>query len=299
MKKKIKSIIISSVILITLVIIAVMVGFGSPAEAENISNNLMQDKSGKIPLNFPIVEKIQANKGDFVLCPPELWIKKGFEKGVNSVTYIYYGAIMGEPGTNASEILSLTGTKMLIPNSMIIPIRRGEKARPGDIILTHWQSGSGMQRAIVVSGDEKEPVVRYLDMDYDNPAGIGKKDDKCKINTFHKLTKEFEPGTSIAVKEGTGYTHYRLLCEKEGKVLALGFAGRLAVVEKKDCIAIPIDYFPKKGETVFAVNLMSKFSSGTVTNVDKKIGRIFVEMEWGGKKKITAVAVGQVIKTLP
>jgi len=296
MKKKYKVMSLSGLLLITILFISVFAFSGNETEEPDIS---FQDKSGKIPVDFPSVEKVKASKGDFILCPPELWIKQGFEKGANSVSYIWYGAIMDQPGTNISKVLSLTNSGMYIPNSMIIPIRRGEKVRPGDIILTHWQSGSGMQRAIVVGGDEREPVVRYLDLDYDNPAGVGKKDDKCKVNTFHKIIKEFEPGTSIAVKEGSSYAHYRIICEESGKILALGFAGRIKTFNKKDCIPIPINYFPKKGDKVFALNFMSSFTAGKVVDVDKKIGRIFVEIEWAGKKQISPAAVGQVIKSLP
>ncbi len=254
---------------------------------------------GSIPFEFPLQEKLNAQNGDLVLCPPLLWIEDAFKKGGDNQTFIYYGAYVQESGSLTSKVKGLAGTEMEIPNSMIVPIKKGQKAKPGDIILTHWQSGSGMQRAIVIEGGtEEEPMIRYLDLDYDNPAGVGQKDDKCKKDTFHVMKDDFELGSSIAVKDGSSYKHYQVLNIIDNKILALGFAGRVSVVDKANAIAIPVKYVPKVKENVFVVAIGS-FRPGVVTKLDTKIGRVFVEYEFGGQKQTTAFPFGQIISKLP
>ncbi len=266
---------------------------------EDVKTEEKKVTKGSIPFEFPLQEKLNAQNGDFVLTPPLLWIEDGFKKGGDNQTFIYYGAYVQETGSFTSKVKGLAGTEMEIPNSMIIPIKKGQKAKPGDIILTHWQSGSGMQRAIVIEGgSEEEPMIRYLDLDYDNPAGVGQKDDKCKKDTFHIMKDDFELGSSIAVKDGNSYKHYQILNIIDNKILALGFAGRITVIDKANAIAIPVKYVPKVKENVFVVAIGS-FRPGVVTKLDEKIGRVFVEYEFGGQKQTGAFPFGQIISKLP
>jgi hypothetical protein len=260
---------------------------------------ILFSQSGKVPFDFPTQQQISCLKGDFVLYPPENWIKDAFTKGANKTTFIYYGAYMEQPASYESKIKSLTGSIASIPNAMIIPIRRGEKVKTGDILLTHWQSGSGMQRAIVVGGSPTEPIVRYLDITYDNPSGWGKKDDKCKANTFHKLNKEYEPGTAIAVKNGNEWVHWKIINTSGSKILMIGFAGKMDVCDKANTKAAPVKFLPKVGDKVFVPNIVDKFSKGIVKSIDAKIGRIFVEIDWAGKKQVMATPIGSVIANLP
>ena len=143
-----------------------------------------------------------ARKGDFVLCPPREWVDKAVEsKTPQNQTFAFLGARMLRPGPRQSTVRSLTGREMQLPNCLIIPIRPDDRATPGDIVLTHWQSGSGMQRAVVVEGGSPEaPRVRYLDVDLDNPGGAGARAEACKPGTFHKLQHPWAPGTSVAAR---------------------------------------------------------------------------------------------------
>ncbi len=93
----------------------------------------------------------------------------------------------------------------------------------GDIVLGTRQSGSGLQRAIVVAGGTPAaPKVRYLDLDYDNPAGVGKKDDTLKADCFHKQRDGLIVGNVVAVKAPGGYK--RLLVVGVGGEKVLGSA---------------------------------------------------------------------------
>ena len=96
---------------------------------------------------------------------------------------------MAKPGNEYSVIDFIFDDDTEIPNYMIIPIRPDESAKVGDIVLTWWQSGSGMKRAIVTNAsDPKAPEVNYIDIDWNNPAktddvGIGQKTEKIEPNT--------------------------------------------------------------------------------------------------------------------
>ena len=162
-------------------------------------------------------------------------------RGADKQTFIYYGGWMRSPGPKESLIETLTRQKTKIMNALIIPIRPGEKVKPGDIVLTTWASGTGMQRAIVVSGGTPEaPKVRYLDMDFDSPSGWGKKEDLLKPDTFHRLTKPGEVGTTLACAEGGRHARYILTHEHQDQMLVIGFAGRMKAVAKSECKPLPI-----------------------------------------------------------
>ena len=77
---------------------------------------------------------------------------------------IWYTQEMVEPGEEMSEIKFMSEQKK-VPNAYIVPIPAGQTAKKGDILLTWWQCGSGLQRAYVTdAADPKAPTVRYLDL---------------------------------------------------------------------------------------------------------------------------------------
>src|SRR5918993_4490373 len=122
-------------------------------------------KPGEIPFNgFPTVGTT-AKADEVVLCPSYNWIQDAVTKGPDKVTFIFYSQKMIAPGEVESEVEFISPGKAKVPNAYIIPIPAAQKASVGDIVLTWWQSGSGMNRAIVVeAGDPSEPTVRYLDI---------------------------------------------------------------------------------------------------------------------------------------
>ena len=84
-------------------------------------------------------------------------------------TLIFYNTTLREIGDTAS----IVENKAVIPNALIIPLpKQILKPHKGDILLTWWQGGNGLQRAIVVSDSiASEPIVDYLDMDYTDANG--------------------------------------------------------------------------------------------------------------------------------
>jgi hypothetical protein len=181
---------------------------GKVAPTRSAAPLVMGEGASRIPFDFPAVPTTAAPK-QFVLAPPRTWLDAALERGASRQAFIYYGAWMKTPGSTASALDTLTERTETIPNSLIVPIARGVRVGPGDIVLTAWASGTGMQRAIVVSGgSEASPRVRYLDMTLDNPSGWGKKEDTLPENTFTKLEKAGQLGTTAACKEAGHHMRY-------------------------------------------------------------------------------------------
>jgi hypothetical protein len=250
--------------------------------------------------DFPAVETI-AKAGEVVLAPSYNWLQEASAKGPKDVTMIWYAQKMSAPGKETSEVEYLMGEKRQVPNAYIVPIPAGGKAKKGDIVLTWWQSGSGMQRAIVTDdANPAEPVVRYLDIDYDNPAkgGDGKTplaqvDEKLKPNSFSVINAPLQPGTSVAIQDGADYKHAIVIRVAGDKVFVRGFAGKTEVVDRARCTGVPIISAAKVGEKVKAV-WVGKFREGAVTKVDAKNGRVFVKFD--NDPDEDGIAFGNVMK---
>jgi hypothetical protein len=239
--------------------------------------------SGKPLFDYPQVTTT-AKRGERVLAPPRASIDEALAHGAQTVAFVYYDAEMLEPGKKVSLILTRPGAKEAIPNVLLIPIRPGERVAPGDIVLTSWGSGTGLHRAIVVEGGRADsPRVRYLDLDYDHPSGWGQKEDSLPPNSFHKLVRPGEIGTTLACREGQHRTQWIVAHRAGQKLLGLGFAGELRVLEPSDCQELPLVVRPKTGDRVF-VPMVGTFTEVRAVKVDAKLGRVFVEYRYGDDK---------------
>lgn len=249
--------------------------------------------------DFPAVETT-AKTGETVLVPSYNWLQEANVKGADKVTMIWYHQTMSAPGAEMSDVKFMSDTRK-VPNAYIVAIAPNGTAKKGDIVLTWWQTGSGMQRAIVVDDSTPtEPVVRYLDIDYDNPAKsrdgkttIGQMDEKLKPNSFVKISAAFEPGTIVAIQDGADQKSAQVIRVAGDKVFVNGFAGRVVVVEKSRCTPFPLVSSAKVGDKVKAV-WVGTLKDGTVTKVEPAIGRVFVKFDVDGKER--AVAFGEVMK---
>ena len=258
-------------------------------------------KPGEIPFKgFPTVGTT-AKAGEVVLCPSYNWIQDAATKGPDKVTFIFYSQKMIAPGDVESEVEFISPGKAKVSNAYVIPIPAAQTAKVGDIVLTWWQSGSGMNRAIVVeASDPSEPTVRYLDIAYDNPAKsrdgkttIGQMDEKLKPNSFVKISNDWEPGTVVAVNDGANRKKAQIIRVAGDKVLAMGFAGSLHVYDKSASTPVPVKPNVKAGDKVKAA-IYGNFQNVTVTRVDNKIGRVFVKSESGDTTE-KAIAFGDVM----
>ena len=280
----------------------------TPANTTNTTNKPAAQTSPSIDPNlqatfpfadFPAVETT-AKAGEVVLVPSYNWLQEANVKGVDKVAMIWYNQTMETPDKEMSQVKFMSDTRK-VPNAYIVAIPPGATAKKGDIVLTWWQTGSGMKRAIVVDdATPAEPVVRYLDIDYDNPAKsrdgkttIGQMDEKLKPNTFVKINAPFDVGTIVAVQDGAEQKSAQVIRVAGDKVFVNGFAGHIAVVDKSRCTPFPITSGAKPGDKVKAV-WVNSVKEGTVTKVEPAIGRVFIKFDVDGKEK--AVSFGEVMK---
>ena len=249
---------------------------------------------GSEPLVDIDVPRPTTEPGDFVLCPSRQFYDSAVEKGLQKTTFIYYTARFVEAGEAESRVKSLAGTEYTLPNVFIIPIPQGQTANVGDILLTWWQTGSGMQRAIVVGGTKTEPVVRYLDIAYDNPSGAGKREDKLKPDSFVVLRNSFQIGSSVAVSVGSQHRVGQLLAADEERILVKEFAGRLQVYDRANAKPLPIQPNLSDGSAAKAA-MFGTLKPITVKTVDAKIGRVFATYQLGRTEKEKVFSFGEIL----
>ena len=260
-------------------------------------------KPGEIPFDYPAVTTT-AKAGDYVLVPSKHFVDDAFAKGTDQQTFIFYAARLVEAGKDESKVKTMNngkdegGVEETIPNSLIIPIHKGDKAKPGDVLLTWWQSGSGMQRSIVVAGgSETEPKVRHLDLPIDNPGGAALRDDTLKADSFQKIDGDWAPGKTVAAKDPSGYKFGIITGSTSDKVLVVGFAGRMHVYAKADCVQIPVAPSVKPGDTVFVPHL-GAFYKGNVEKVDAAVGRVYTKFQFGSQSVSAGIPAPNVATSL-
>lgn len=200
-------------------------------------------------------------------------------------TFIFYNATLSEIGDLKSTVKSF-GEGIEMPNALIIPLPEGQMAKKGDIVLTWWQSGSGMERAIVTdASDPASPKVDYLDLSYkDDGTGFANEhaNEQLKPNTFVVLNDgQWQPGAQIVVTGDGSYEVGTLISCSDDKVLLKCFAGKIKVFKKADCIVVPLHQNLKPGDEVMAIFTSSLKDGYKVKKVDEKIGRVWVEGGFG------------------
>ena len=237
-----------------------------------------------------------AIAGDYILIPAYKSLQK-YAEDQNS-TLIYYNAKMGAPSEINSKVAFTFDGEQVVPNHMIIPIPSGQKVTKGDIVLTWWQSGSGMQRALVTDATNPDaPEVHYLDIDWDNPAKskdvpIGQLKENIKPNTFTKLTDVWQSGTTVAAMDGASVKKFTIINVSGDKVLAKGFAGSMKILERSNCTPLKVTNSVKVGDRVQAP-WVGTFKDGIVKELKSEFGRAVVEFD-GLKDKLYVVPLGDI-----
>lgn len=241
-----------------------------------------------------------AKKDEYVLSVNKLMYDR-YAKAPDKEGVIFYAYKVIEPGAKTTKFKT-PGSEDSAPNLLVIPLPKGGKAKVGDIVLTWWQSGSGKQRAVVMDAkDPTRPVVRYLDIDYDNPAKggkdratpIGQMEEQLEADSFVKIDKPFQVGSTVACGKKTVEDVIRV---NGDKLLLSGFGGRLSVRPKAECVAMPSKPKLKVGQKIQA-KWVSTIKPATITKVDPKIGRVWVTYDGMGKDE-KALAYGHVIDKL-
>ncbi len=203
-------------------------------------------------------------------------------------TYIFYNATLKSIGEKSSVVSSM-GQDIEMPNALIIPIPQGQTAKKGDIVLTWWQSGSGMERAIVTDdSNPSSPKVCYLDMDWkDDGKGFANEhnNEQLRPNTFVVLKDgAIQPGAQIVVTGDGSYKIFTLINAADKYLLLSGWAGKITVYKKGFCKVVPLNQDIKVGDEIMA-NFVGSFRTGyKVTKIDKKIGRVWATDSYGETK---------------
>lgn len=250
-------------------------------------------EDAKLPFTYPAAPTT-ARAGDRVLAPPQRWVKNALAAGTPSQSFVYFAARMVSPGPEASVIEVAGGALEALPNALLIALPPGERAQVGDLLLTAWASGTGMQRAIVVEGGTPEaPHVAYLDLDYDHPSGAGKRTESLPPGTFRPLTEAGAVGTSLECDEGGRRVHHVVVHRADPHLLGLGFGGRLRPLESARCRPIPLR--PRIEAGTLLVPVLGVLTPARARHLEAEIGRVFVRYAAGKKDHDAAVGILNVV----
>ncbi len=255
------------------------------------------------PWDYPSDVKPDAKDGQTILCAPDYAsnIEKGKENGDHSV-YIYNQCTLVSLGDKTSKIKNITNQEYDVPNSLIIPIPEGQTAKVGDIVLTWWQGGGGMQHAIVTeASDPTQPTATFIDMPW-------RLNDDGTINEYDLCSAKLAPNSFFVLKDGEVTVGQRVRYPDNGnqadatvvgisgdKALLNGFADHIMVAKVSDLKPIPYHQNIKPGDKVWCVSV-AYFSEGyTVDKVDNKQGIVWVTTK-RDKKEVRSIL--QVLKSL-
>ena len=224
--------------------------------------------------SFPQVA-LEASPGAHVLSPAPSSIDDGaFPGSLRAMPF--YAARLLSVGADVSRIESPVGHQADVPNALIVPLRPGEHAAPGEMVLSAWATGAGLKRAIVVSGPEHAPGVRYLDATpFGTPLAPAPEDrvEFLAPGTFQRILLAGDVGGSLACGDRRAPEHFILLRKHEAKLLALGHADRVAVFDRADCSDVPLRPKLSVGARV-QVPLFGRFQTVRVKRLEPALGRV-------------------------
>ncbi|MCC5945548.1 MAG: hypothetical protein JJT94_11490 [Bernardetiaceae bacterium] len=231
--------------------------------------------------------KLNAEAGDYVLCPTEAALRK--YDTTKSGTILYYVQELKEVGDKTS-LVKFSMSEARVANNILVPIPKGQEAKKGDIVLTWWQTGSGLERGLVVDdSNPKEPIVRYLGLEWGNPAKykdklVAQQDYQLKPNSFQVIKDDFVAGRNVLIDGNTAAT---VLALHGDKVLILGYASRMSVVDKSQCMLLPLSSAKyKAGDEVNIITRMNGVAKAKVISNEPTLGRVKVDV--AGKEEMIA-----------
>jgi hypothetical protein len=254
------------------------------------------------PWDFPQGIKIEAEPGQKILtCQSFYFDKLKSNDDLTKSVLIWYDREMEQVGAEKSDIGR--SDKQLVPNALIIPLKKGQKAKKGDVVLTWWQSGSGLDRAIIIdASNPTEPVGVYLDRYWrDDPKDEKNtelaKGEKLKPNTFNVLKDgEWQSGATVAYRESGEWKKGILMNVSDDKVLLSVFSSHLMATTKDRCKLIPMKEKIKKGDKVWATFVDGFRSDYIVKEINEKVGRLWVQRE--GSTRLECKSIAEVTKVL-
>lgn len=258
------------------ILFSVLLIFSCNTENENIQEENSESLLNKTPGNT--VENI----GEYVLSPSKASYDSLLKKGFGDVIFVYYPRKYLS-NNDSTFFLEEFGDTIEIPISLVVPLPDSQMVAKGDIVLTWWQNGTGMQRAVVLSKEPTiTPVVYYLDNQYyfyysDNDPTFWI--DTLKANSFLKIEDKIMPGRSCSVTGEYISTFYTVINFLGNNIMALSWSGDLEIFQSGVCEIVPFNQNFEVGDSVFTPYL-GTFSHGTVKSVFPDIGKMKVTIDF-------------------
>lgn len=268
-----------------------------------IVNATAQETDTAWPWDFPQGVNIKAETGQLVLsCYDHYFDAVKAGKSLHDNTMIFYKTSMEKVGSEKSMLASWQ-KEVEVPNALIIPLDQKAKAKKGDVVLTWWQSGSGMQRAIVIDDSTPtEPRVCYLDLGWpDNPdspkTAERRKGEQLKPGTFTVIKNgKWQSGEQVAYRNNGEWHSGRIIHTAGDKVLLSVFANYIEATTKDRIKVIPFKEKFKVGDKVSVIWVRSYRPGYTVVKVDEAYGRVYVKAD--GKDRVECKSIVEVTKVL-
>lgn len=256
---------------------------GDSTNAEAIEVAEAGDDYNDFPWDFPKSVEMEMENGQYFLSPCTFYpgaVKKKKDLTKEGLTFYYDKCTEIKDGMVNGKV----------PTSLCIPLPKEEKAKKGDVVLSWWQSGSGMQRALVTDDSAETPKTVYLDLSYkgDGSGFAEKYIDQLKPDSYKVLTNnKLEPGAPVAYSDGGKWKNGVCINVADDKVLISGFVSCVYSVKKSDVKVIPLVPTYKAGDNVSVVSVDSYSDGYTVKKVDMNIGRVWVERN--GREEIKSI----------
>lgn len=257
------------------------------------------------PWDFPMSTGEQLTDGELVLAP-YTYYKVAIDDGedLKRKGLIFYKTNLVRAGAEKSVVNYQEDYEL--PNTLIIGLPGGVTAKKGDVLLTWWQSGSGMKRAIVRDdSDPVSPKVDYLDMDLKQNAdgtlsGFAEShaNEQLAPNSFVVLRDgEWMPGAQVAHLNSWGkWAASTLVKATDDKVMVLDFGNKIGVYPRSECKLIPLsDEGLKAGDEVYGASVGIYTERFVVEEVDAERGRVWGTDRYGKKQILSILEVTKVL----
>ncbi len=245
------------------------------------NDELTNDNTDNVTEHYYLLKTdFNIDSGSYVLAPSKSSYDTALVNGLEYALFVFYPRIVMSQMPDSVKIDEL-GDTVVLPSSLIIPMQNNVKAYKGDMVLTWWQTGTGMQRAIVLSKDSTlTPVVYYIDNQYSlfsSANDINFWIDTLAPNSFLIIKDRIMSGRSMMVEEEYYTTFYTVINVGQEKILGLNWAGTLNVFNKDEVKIIPLNTSFNVGDSVF-VPYYGSYCSGTVKAVWNDIGKLTVDV---------------------
>lgn len=191
------------------------------------------DAPGALPVDFPAQEALDAVPGQHVLGIDPHRLRDLFSGARQDASWTNFTVVEAAPW--ASRVTRVR--EETIPNALLIPLPADASAPVGSLVLTWWQSGGGMQHALVTGGTPTEPVVRYVGLA--ESVSDAKQEHTLGAGTFRVVGEGADLGATVRFASASGGTWGVVLNATEDALLVAQRGKRLAVVPRAEATAFP------------------------------------------------------------